>query len=1366
MAAILSAAQQDAVSRRGGNLLVAAGAGSGKTTVLVERVLSLVCGDHATDIDRLLVLTFTNAAAAEMRARIEDGLSERLRAQVNDGQLMRQLALIQQAPITTIHSFCLDIVRRNFYRLGLDAGFRIPSEMERAILHEETLAAFMESEYEKEDARLTELADSYGGQRDDSALLLLVDDLYQFSRSQPHPEDWLKNRGQGAGNREQGTKDREQGTGDRRQGTGDRGQGIDDYAWSDFLLGELKLEMVVARFGLEQARLLAEMRDIPAAWLTCIMEEIAAVNRVLAAEGGFGGFLRALAALGFERLPAAKTGDTAAKEEFRCYRDDAKKDLRELQKRYTRRSVSAMAEDLRALAPLMRRLTELVIGFGAALDAEKRRRNLLDFDDMEHFCLSLLEEEDNGVAAELRASFDEVLIDEYQDINAVQERILNLLARGDNCFAVGDVKQSIYRFRLAEPTLFLHKYRTYGECCGGERIDLNLNYRSNVSVINAVNFLFRQLMGIDIAELDYGAAAELKAGRAEPGAAVELWLIERGEAMEAAADITEDAAEQTEDEAAADAPADDHNLAAEARLLGRRILELHAEGYAFRDMAVLLRATKNREGVMAREFASMGIPAVAAGRADYLQAPETGLMLSLLTVIDNPLQDIPLAAVLRSPLFGFTMDELAEIRQLTIDNGQWTIDNGQGIGGCRGEHCSLVIERESATDPPPQRQAVAAAPLAEGGPCGAYECAYNKNEDANLAPQGPRQPHGICHAAGGMGGTLPYTGEQPLLLHGVEAVALGYGDLAKKCHLFLTQIEAWRKSLRHCRVSELIWQIYRETGLYQLAGALPEGGQRQENLLLLYQRAREYEAGSYRGLFRFLLFLADGRGKSAGAGAELAEGEEAVRVMSIHRSKGLEFPVVFVANLSGAFSMMDMRRDIIWHKELGLGAKVVQRRERRKFPSLAHDAVARRLRKEALAEEMRVLYVALTRARERLILSASLKDAGKSAMAWYRQAAGQGSRLNGALLSQDRRPIDWLGKALIRHPDAAPLRDQAGIFANSTEEECELSAVGGQWRCHIIHQDELKPPAGGAADDLWNLTAGQCLPHTPEQAQVEAVLSYQYPHRAACDYAAKQTVTGLAKQLTIDNGQWTIHNGQFIMDGGEEAIQRSEDRGQGTGVGAEYMPPVGETPFSPMDEALRPSDEAPPHSTDEAVKPMSSLHPPASGFLPPERGTVYHKVLENLDYCLCSSAEDVAGQLRRFEGQGLLSAQEAGLIDVEKITAFAATPLIQRWINATRSLREAAFTYALPATELIPAAAPQDKLVLQGVIDAAFWDDDGWVLLDYKTGGHSRTEQQLKELYASQLNYYRRALADIWQEPVKEAWLCFIDLGKNIEVSI
>ncbi|MCL1816393.1 MAG: helicase-exonuclease AddAB subunit AddA [Clostridiales bacterium] len=1209
----LSEQQRQAIELRGGNILVAAGAGSGKTTVLAQRVLALILDDAPKDIDRLLVLTFTNAAAAQMRERIEENLLTHLTDKPGDAHLLRQLAILQQAPITTIHAFCLDAIRQNFYHLGLDAGFRIPSEMERAILHEETMAAFLEQEYEKDDGILCQLANCYGGRRDDTGLVVLIKKLYDFSRSQPYPAAWLEQAAM----------------------VFSAGLDLEGYTWSSFLLYELRQELIIALNFFKQARdfaCLMQKDCIPSTWIKHIEIEIDMINEFLHENATLSGFCAALNAISFQNLPrSAKQDDESAKDEFKHLRDAGKNAAQDLKKRFGQRAPQDMLADLHALAPLMERLCSLAIAFGEALDTEKRRRNLLDFGDMEHFCLRLLEDETNGVAAALRETFEELLIDEYQDINAVQERILQLLSRGDNVFAVGDVKQSIYRFRLAEPELFLHKYREYGKYLGGTRIDLNRNYRSTSNVIAAVNFLFRQLMSAASSELDYDQDAELKAGQDTFGAAAELWLLDiappnlgQNEEDTISADET-DADPLKDDFTVPEEPA----LALEARLLGQRIQELQKEGYKLQDIAVLLRASKNRESLLVQIFADMGIRAVAGSKPDYLQTAEINLMLALLSIIDNPLQELELATVLRSPLYDFSLDELAQIRWQAPDEQLYDALNTCG-----------------------QKQ----------------------------------------------------------------------GELADKCRRFTFQLINWRERLRYRRVSELIGDIYRETGLMHFCGALPRGAHRQENLLLLQQRAREYEAGSYRGLFRFLLFLADGRGKSNPESSGLAAGEDAVRVMSIHKSKGLEFPVVIVANLSGAFALIDERQDISWHKNFGLGPKVVEWEKRRKFPSLAQEAIARRLHKEALAEEMRVLYVALTRAREKLILSGTVKDIRKTLITWYQKVTGQGPVLNGDLLLQEKRPLDWLGQALLRHPLAGELRQAANIYPESEEENKLLIPDISNWQINIVNTT----PSSSSPSSFPISPPSSHLSLPLAQPEIAAVLSYRYPYRAACEAPVKWTVTELNKL-------------------------------QARGAASSSSSPSSSSP-SPSPSSSSSSSS---YSSPFLISPPSSQLSLPSAL----RGSVWHKLLQYLDFSCAKTTAGVEEQLSALIEQGTLSSEDAALVETSKIICFAASDLGLRLAASPYILREIPFTYALPAVELVPQAMDGEKLILQGIIDAIFWEEDGWVLLDYKTGGAGFSEQQLIEKYETQLRYYSRALQDIRQETLKEAWLCFVDLGKNIALN-
>jgi len=1183
--------QKEAFSKTGDNLLVSAGAGSGKTAVLVERIIRHISqGDAPLDIDRLLVVTFTKAAAAQMRQRLSDALSSLASAHPHDKHIMRQMGLIPQSAITNLHAFCLDLVRQHFYRVGLDAGFRITQGMERALLNHETLEKYIERQYQEGNPYLPVLADAYGGTKDDSLLLEIILEMHDFSRSQPDPEAWIKH-----------------------ACAGFAAESLEDYPWSGFLRAEIKSQIASCREQLMDAASLYG-GCIPDSWLLQVDEEI----NILSSAGDYSDtlekFLAAMASFDFIELPREKGNATEEKKEFKKLRDQAKKNWRSLLDRYCRRSPDALIADMQKLAPLMGALGELVIGYGQALAEEKRRRNLLDFDDMEHFCLQILEDETNGIAAELRLRFCEVLVDEYQDINGVQERILQLLTSGHNCFVVGDLKQSIYRFRMAEPTLFLDKFHRFGQKDGGERVDLNKNFRSTPAVIEAVNFLFRQLMSREVAEIEYNAELELKPGRDSQGAGaeVELYLLVKkapedkpGEAENA----TEDSVEEE------DAPEEELSvLQEEARLMALRILELKKEGYAFADMAVLLRSTQNREEVVAQEFSRMGIPAIANYQGGYLDAPEVMLVLSLMQVIDNPLQDIPLAAVLRSPIGGFSLDELVWLRL---------------------------------------RQ--------KGTLYQALQAAADSDKEAG------------AHAAA-----------------------------------FLRQLEHWRAKAKQKRVSQLILDIYNQTGIFHLSGSLDRGEERQSNLKAFYKQALEYDNSSFCGLFRFLRLISQAKDKGfkSNSARLLGENEDVVRIMSIHRSKGLEFPVVLVGGLGSFFYNGDNRKDILWHKDFGLGVKVAERKRRIKYPTLSYEAVAARLRAESIAEEMRVLYVAFTRAQERLVISGYVGNLDKTLASWAKTAASD-MRLPSRSLGGDRRPLDWLGRAVIRHPDALELRRLAGI---SDELPC-LPDGGSRWQIKIVSPGFT---AGQTAseDQLWpELQFGKLLPEGESKEQAAAVLGFTYPHASVCTFPAKWTVTELRKLGAQDE---------------------------------EYM-----LPELPENAPLKVSTQI------QSVAQKAAL-----------RGSANHWVLEHLHLSSCGGREEINMQIEKLAQAGRLPQEIAALVDIDRLTAFFATPLGKRLCAAKKVYRELPFTYMIPAAELRQGIDADERLLLQGMIDVAFIEDDNWVILDYKTGGVGDDTGEIIKRYTKQIEYYARALADISAKAVSEAYLYMIDDGRLIPVPL
>ena len=1156
--------QKDAIASWGENLLVAAGAGSGKTTVLVERIIHWLL--EGGSIDRLLALTFTNAAAADMRFRIDQALSEVVEKQPDNAHLRRQIALAPLAGISTIHSFCLDLLRRYAYRLGLPSSFRIAGDLELRLLQSQVMEELLEEEYAREGSMLPALADAYGGNRDDSGLVTLLENVYAYSRSRPDPEAWLRACAEGFLPR----------------------ASLDAYPFAVFLCRSMQNTLSRAAELLRQA--MQNGSGIPHAWQGQTKNEMQALADLASADFGLEQLLNALPGIEFATLRSKRGAtadenelgevvnpyDEAAKDRFKKRRDHAKKEVATLRKRFCGRSRGQALAEIVALSPLMEAFVDLVLRYDMRLLEEKRRKGWIDFSDMEHLTLALLQEED--VREAVRDSYDEILVDEYQDINEVQEAILSYLARGDNLFAVGDVKQSIYRFRLAEPGLFLDKYHRYGAREFGRRIDLNRNYRSDQSIIHGVNYLFRQLMTGGITEICYDRAAELYAGQEAQGTPPECYLI----------DLDQQAPEEL--------PLSSSN--AEGRLLARKILALRKEGYALRDMAALLRSRSHMADLVGA-LTEAGIPTRTDDEADYCETPEIALLLSLLQIIDNPRQDLSLAAVLRSPMFAFSGDELVAIR---------------------------LLEKE-----------------------------------------------------GDFYGAL------------VKAAA-GEDALSRKSGAFLAQLAIWREIAREKKITDLLRVLFRESGFYRLMGAMPGGMQRQANLRLLYSRAAEYERTAYAGLFRFLRMIEDGRnlGVREGSARLNAEAEDVVRVMTIHKSKGLEFPVVFVSGLNDQFNTMDELGDIIAHRELGLGARVADRSRHCKYASFSHFAVARKLHEEALAEELRILYVALTRPQKRLILTASVKKVEQTMENWADELSIAGSTLSTSAIAAARRPLDWLGPALLRHPDARELQEKIAH---------PLALLGDEsaWLIRLLPASDFARPVEEETPAFPEVEA----PLSPLlQEKVDAVLDYRYPYQEVCDYPSKWSVSDINRLVLADD----------------------------------------DDPVSPLFREADWGRDA--HDADCIM----------------QRGSAYHRVMELLDLSRVDEAE-IAAQVGEMTRQGRLTQEQAEAVDIPKIALFFTSDLGRAFAAAPKIARETSFTMAM-------AAQNGESILVQGTLDAAFWQPEGWVLLDYKTGGYGKSEREIVEHYRTQLDCYRQAIERLWQKPVSAVYLCMLDLSCNIKMPL
>ncbi|THF72771.1 UvrD-helicase domain-containing protein [Cohnella fermenti] len=1302
--------QWAAIAADGSNILVAAAAGSGKTAVLVERIISRIADEkQPLDVDSLLVATFTKAAAAEMKERIRLALEDALEARPESVHLKRQLALLPRASITTLHSFCMEVIEKYAPLIGLDPGFRIANETEAELLRMDTLDELFEERYEREgeDGPLARLADQYGGERSDEPLHGLVLELHEFAHSHPWPQWWLRE------------------TAAAFQVTG--AKELAASAWADSMKQAVEQSLEGAFALLRSGRELADGPGGPAPYSETLAADMDAVAGALEAVRSLPWeyWNAAFAAVSFGRLKPCRGDayDPELQERVKALRDEAKKTIAKLAEEWFVRTPEQYAEELIALAPDMAELAELVIAFGDRYEGAKREKGLLDFGDLEHYALRILRDDastpertlPSAAALDYRERFSEILLDEYQDTNEVQEAIVSLIAKisPGNVFMVGDVKQSIYRFRLAEPGLFLAKYKSYGVwtprgkaegaepgefAAGGLRIDLARNFRSRTGVVDAVNRVFRLIMREKVGEMDYDRRAELIYGEGypeEPGSvrgpegtlagaksdfaatrspyAVEMILLQSGggaatgeEAAGGAAGggasssaAAGDAGNPEEEGSGEGAPEEElETVQLEARCIAAEIKRLmgHAgekpfvvydgksklhRPLAYRDIVILLRAATSLSPAMLEELKAAGIPAYADLATGYFAATEVDVVLSLLQVIDNPDQDIPLAGVLRSPIVGLSAERLAQIR----------------IAGRRGTYWEAVN----------------------------------------------------------------------------EAAAGGDDELGRPLAAFLASLEHWRSFARREALADLLWLLYRETGYYDFAGGLPGGVQRQANLRALIDRARQFEtSSSSRGLFRFLRFLGRMRdtGADLGAARALGEQEDVVRIVSIHKSKGLEFPVVFAAGLGRGFNKQDLNGLFLKHKKLGFGPKRVEAGTRVAYPTFPQLAIRRRLKAEMLAEEMRVLYVALTRPKEKLLLIGTTKDAEKELGRWRELADASADGLPDYAVSAANRYLDWLGPAATMASRSWSLPGEPASSA---------AAEPGEWRCRVVPaaaymrapEPPLSPDAG--EESAWNRVLALKPAEVPESEagrRACEALTWTDPHREATQLAAKTSITALKRG-------WSGGGTEEDADPSEELRAQAGEAAAADGPAMTYR--------------LR----RPRFLSDRSMTAA-------------ERGTVVHLVLQHLPVREGTDEADIVSLLDTLVEKQILTQEQKAAVDPAAIASFCRTPLYARMCAADMLWREVPFSYGLPAAAAYPAAGEgieADTVLIQGVIDCLFPEADGLVLVDYKTDkARGGSWEQAAEKHRFQIERYAEAISAILGRPVKEGHVVFVDGGASVRL--
>ncbi|MCH1948119.1 helicase-exonuclease AddAB subunit AddA [Enterocloster sp. OA13] len=1318
--------QQQVIDSRNRNLLVSAAAGSGKTAVLVERIIQMISGgDHPLDIDQLLVMTFTNAAAAEMRERIGAAVEKKLKEHPEDEHLWLQAALIPQAMITTIDSFCLNIIRNHFNSLDIDPSFRIGDEGELSLLRGDVMGEMLEACYEEGDEAFAGFVEHFGRGKSDKGIEDVILQAWQFSQSHPWPSLWLK--------------------ACRRELDEENLKEMEKSPWMRFLFKDTARQMEELGGQLDTALEVCREENGPLAYEPMLMSDRAKIQAIgtAACEGRYEQLYQRLLNMSFDRLASirSKEIDGDKKSFVTACRDRVKKAVGKCRELYGSQSPDEVVESIRGTRVVIQKLLELTERFDNEYRAAKKERNVLDFNDLEHLALEVLlekdpdweEGEDEGaarrpspVADELSRQYEEILVDEYQDSNYVQEALITSISREryghPNVFMVGDVKQSIYRFRLARPELFMEKYESYASAGGQyQMIELQQNFRSRESVLTSVNGVFYQIMTKNLGGITYtrdtalypgavfkdvgpdtvtGMDWEKEGGALSAGTPTELLLVDTG--SESLKQLDEDALDYTAREL-------------EARMAARRIRELVSgdeglmvwdkEKEAYRrarlgDIVILLRSMTGWSEVFVNVLMNEGIPASAQTRTGYFNTVEVETILSLLSVIDNPMQDIPLAAVMRSPIVGMSDEEMAWMVAAFKKNSKKGQD--RGVYGA----WSMWMEAEAGTFHKVPGEAAASI--------------WKK----------------LSHLSG--------------LLNGL------------------------RREARYLPIHELLYRVYRDSGYYDYVSAMPAGETRRGNLDMLVEKAAAYEATSYKGLFHFVRYIERLKkfDTDFGEAATAGEQDNTVRIMSIHKSKGLEFPVVFLSGMGKRFNKQDAYGRILLDADLGVAADYLDLDLRVKAPTLKKQALKRRMELETMGEELRVLYVAMTRAKEKLIMTATDRSLEAKLAKWQDSLAMDG-QIPYTILSSAGSCLDWLLMAKPAIPD-----DHMQLQCIQVRE-----LVGEEVGRQIVRQMTREDLLAVDRNQVYDREFGERL---------EAAVNYRYPHMDDTGLYAMVSVSELKKQSQIGRSEDTIGTGNVETEGvGLEYLGKlaggagQEYPGQpagGTGqehleqpaggTGQEHLKqPAGDAwseqlkqPDAPTQPQKRPGPEVPAVPDSGRIQPGT----PSRGAL---RGTAYHAALEHISFHDIKSLEETEAALETLVEQGYLNQETRGFIRAGDIWAFLESPLGRRMAQAQaegRIHKEQQFIIGIPARDM--GRGDSDELVLiQGIIDAYLEEPDGLVLIDYKTDHVPKENREqgaamLAARYRVQLDYYERALTQLTGKKVKERVIYSLALQQGIEV--
>ncbi|RDY25964.1 helicase-exonuclease AddAB subunit AddA [Romboutsia weinsteinii] len=1243
--------QQAVIDSRNCNLLVAAAAGSGKTAVLVERIIQMITDkSNPIDIDKLLVVTFTNAAASEMRERVGDAIGKALDKNPENKHLQNQLVLLNKASITTIHSFCLEVIKSNFHKINLDPNFRIGDQTECSLLKMEAIDDVFEELYEAKDEGFLNLVESYAEKRGDNELQNIILSIYSFAMASPYPKQWL-----------------------------DESVEIfnisDDFnfsesIWAQSILDTVRIEVNGIEVSMRKALSQVEGIDELDTFTEKLRSEYNKIVRIVeACNKSWDDAYMYMSTMEFENYVKgvkriAKDAPSyikEAKDTAKSIRDKAKKSLEGIISSTFYKKNEYINDEIKYLYPIVKSISDTILKFEKAYDNKKRDKGIIDFNDIEHFALKILtmEDEDGNVipsdiAIGYRDKFYEIFIDEYQDSNLVQEVLLSTIAKiqTPNRFMVGDVKQSIYRFRQAKPEIFLQKYNDYDSKEGSlyRKIMLYKNFRSRAEVVDCANYIFENVMSKNIGEIEYTENERLNLGASFKenedentivGGPTEIHIIQKSNKNNSEPDSDNEEVEQEEID----------NIQLEARMVGKIIKDLmtvNEDGKTykvydkktdeyrtveFKDIVILLRATSAWAPVFADELMNMDIPTYADIGVGYFDTIEIKTILSLLQVIDNPMQDIPVLALLKSPIFGLTPEELIDIR--------------------------LEDKNKSF---------------------------YESLEDyAKRDFEDPDE----CH---------------------------------EKCIDFLERIKEYKEKSLYMSTDEFLWYLYTKTGYYAYVGALPAGSQRQANLKILFERAKQYEETSFKGIFNFINFIGKLKKSSTDMGSAKTLGENAnvVRIMSIHKSKGLEFPVVICSGMGKNFNTQDFKKNILYHHRLGYGPQLVDYHRRISFPSIAKEALKTRINLENLSEEMRVLYVAFTRPKEKLIITGSTKDIETSMKKWSSGIDGS-STVSQYEVLKGKNFLDWIMPSVIKHKDLNSMRESIDLDIEHVEDH-KSKWIGKIWYKEDVVLETKEDEEKESIEEILEKIDINELDSTYYN-DIKDKLDYKYPYEVSVNKPSSISVTEIKK------------------------IQNNHEE--------DYSKEIFNTKVNLKKPLFL-------QKIEEKDKISAA-----------ERGTIVHLIMEILDLTRINTIDDINLQIKEFISKGIMTEKQSSVINPFKIYKFFKSNIGKRMLNAEFIKREQAiyaqikmkdvYIYEDLLNEDNSEIYDEESIMLRGIIDTYFEEDGKIVLLDYKTdfvNDDNKEEVVLK--YKKQLDLYKDVLENLTGKDVKEKYIYLFGIDEEV----